>query len=104
MSGRVSEPVHLTADEGQRLMAVAYKDGSVVLHRGDVRKERGSKSKVLVEGGRGDAVSGMAFRNTSKATLLYVATESSVRCFCVSDKTETAVTLDSVGCGPGTVL
>ncbi len=43
----------------------------------------------------------MAFKTTTKSTLLYVATDRSVRCFCVSDKAETAVTLDNVGCKEG---
>ncbi len=110
LSGRISEPTFLCAHKGQTLMAIAYDDGSVILHRGDVRRERGSRQKVLIDGGGragaapSEKISGMTFRSTNKATLLYVATERSVKCFCLSDRAETCVTLDNVGCSPGLAI
>ena len=84
LSGRVSSPTFLSVDDSQGLMAVAYDEGSLVLHRGDIRwegalskklslsaysttlfrRERGSKQKVLIDGrqAEGEKISGMAFK------------------------------------------
>ena len=39
---------------------MAYDDGTVVLHRGDVTKEKGTRLKVLME--PGPTVAGLAFK------------------------------------------
>jgi len=100
------EPVQVCAHEGSpssTALAVAYSDGSLVVHRGgrDLRKERGMGQKRIVEGNGRDLVSGMAFRDDNDRLLLYVATNSAVKCYSLSKDKETLAVLDRVGCEPG---
>nr|CAD7202335.1 unnamed protein product [Timema douglasi] len=87
----------LCVHENLNLMAVGFHDGSIVLFRGDVCRERTNKQKVLKDGSV--PVTGLAFRTTAKFLYLYVSTTSSVVLFniTVKDK-EIKVHLDGLGC------
>nr|CAD7588133.1 unnamed protein product [Timema genevievae] len=87
----------LCVHDNLNLMAVGFHDGSIVLFRGDVCRERTNKQKVLKDGGV--PVTGLAFRTTAKFLYLYVSTTSSVVLFniTVKDK-EIKVHLDGLGC------
>ena len=70
---------------------------------GEISRERGSKTKVILRGGGGgDGVTGLAFKGTGKSALLYVSTVGGVVCFnvAVRDK-EVKAKLDTVGCEKG---
>ena len=62
--------------ESLTLLAVGYDDGGVVIHRGDITRDRGHKTKVLLE--RGHTLAGMAFKTTETGTFLYIATSEDV--------------------------
>lgn len=95
-----NKPENVTAlcvHENLNLMAVGFNDGSVILYRGDITRERTNKTKLLKDGNA--AVTGLAFRTTSKLTHLFVVTTSSLFLYniTVRDK-EQKVLLDSMGC------
>nr|CAD7456680.1 unnamed protein product [Timema tahoe] len=87
----------LCVHDNLNLMAVGFHDGSIVLFRGDVCRERTNKQKVLKDGSV--PVTGLAFKTTAKFLYLYVSTTSSVVLFniTVKDK-EIKVHLDGLGC------
>ncbi|XP_017787997.1 PREDICTED: vacuolar protein sorting-associated protein 11 homolog [Habropoda laboriosa] len=58
------------------LMAVGFADGSIMLYRGDLTRERKNKIKVLKD--TNDSITGLAIRSTSKQNHLFVATPNSV--------------------------
>ncbi|XP_066993542.2 vacuolar protein sorting-associated protein 11 homolog [Anabrus simplex] len=95
-----NKPVPATAlcvHDSLNLMAVGFSDGSIVLYRGDVMRERNSKQKILRDGSH--PVTGLAFRCTSKYTFLFSATTNSVCLFNVTLKDkEQKIHLDSMGC------
>lgn len=66
------------------LLAVGFTDGSVLLQRGEVGRERSLKQVVLREGSH--AVSGLAFRVTARASFLFVATTGSVLLYNITTK------------------
>ncbi|XP_047107852.1 vacuolar protein sorting-associated protein 11 homolog isoform X3 [Schistocerca piceifrons] len=95
-----NKPENVTAlcvHENLNLMAVGFNDGSVILYRGDITRERTNKTKVLKDGNA--TVTGLAFRTTSKLSHLFVVTTNSLFLYniTVRDK-EQKVLLDSMGC------
>ncbi|KAK5641973.1 hypothetical protein RI129_010520 [Pyrocoelia pectoralis] len=96
-----NKPVAATAlcvHEGLQVMAVGFVDGSLVLYRGDVTRDRGSKQKLLRD--VSSTVTGLAFKSTTSTILLFVGTESSVCVFNVTHKDrEQKCNLDTIGCG-----
>uniref|UniRef100_A0A8C8DT21 VPS11 core subunit of CORVET and HOPS complexes n=1 Tax=Oryzias sinensis TaxID=183150 RepID=A0A8C8DT21_9TELE len=76
-------------------MAIGFTDGSVVLTKGDITRDRHSKTVTLHEGS--SPVTGLAFRQV-KSTHLFVATLEKVYCFTLSVKEYPKVELDSHGC------
>ncbi|XP_033330810.1 vacuolar protein sorting 11 [Megalopta genalis] len=79
------------------LMAIGFGDGSVMLYRGDLTRERKNKIKVLK--GTGVSITGLAIRAMSKQTHLFVATTNSVFLYNVTVKDkEFKSPLDSMGC------
>lgn len=54
-----------------------FTDGSVVLTKGDITRDRHSKTQILHEDGY--PVTGLAFRQSGKATHLFVATTESIQ-------------------------
>ncbi|XP_070156564.1 vacuolar protein sorting-associated protein 11 homolog isoform X1 [Polyergus mexicanus] len=79
------------------LMAIGFGDGSIMLYRGDLTRERKNKIKVLKEANL--SITGLAIRATGKQTHLFVATQNSVFLYniTVKDK-EFKSTLDTMGC------
>ncbi|XP_012139382.1 vacuolar protein sorting 11 isoform X2 [Megachile rotundata] len=80
------------------LMAIGFGDGSIMLYRGDLTRERKNKIKVLKDTNL--SITGLAIRSTSKQTHLFVATPSSVFLYNVTVKDkEFKSTLDTMmGC------
>jgi len=66
------------------LVAVGFSDGTVLLQRGEVGRERSLKQVTLRDGSNG--VSGLAFRITARASFLFVATTGSVLLYNITTK------------------
>ncbi|CAL1686711.1 unnamed protein product [Lasius platythorax] len=79
------------------LMAIGFGDGSIMLYRGDLTRERKNKIKVLKDANL--SITGLAIRTTGKQTHMFVATQNSVFLYniTVKDK-EFKSTLDTMGC------
>ena len=116
----------IAVHENCSLAAVGLSNNCVLLLRGDVTRDRGTKQKVLLDGSsssitslpknssgssgtsllrRDDSspsVSGLAFKSASRISWLYVATTEKIIAFNVSirDK-ESCLQLDNIGCPEG---
>ncbi|XP_061659657.1 vacuolar protein sorting-associated protein 11 homolog isoform X1 [Syngnathoides biaculeatus] len=86
----------LSVHENLNFMAIGFTDGSVVLTKGDITRDRHSKTLILHEGTI--AVTGLAFRQVAKVTHLFVATLEKVHCYSLSVKEYPKVELDTHGC------
>ena len=96
-------PSALAVDDDLNLLAVGLDNGTLILIRGDLRRDRGTKQKVLLSSGSGSGIgiSGLAFRGSK----LYVATSNEVLYFNVSNKDkETCASLDDIGCDAGNFI
>ncbi|XP_008204135.1 vacuolar protein sorting-associated protein 11 homolog isoform X1 [Nasonia vitripennis] len=79
------------------LMAVGFEDGSIMLYRGDLTRERKNKIKVLKDSSA--VVTGLAIKSTGKQTYLFVATTNSVYLYNITIKDkEFKSALDNMGC------
>lgn len=88
----------LCVNDTLTLMAVGFVDGSIVLYRGDVTRERTSKQKPLKNGCH-SCVTGLAFHQTAKHTYLFVSTLSGVYLYNITHKDkEEKDEVDSIGC------
>lgn len=65
-------------------MAVGFVDGSLVLYRGDITRERNSKQKLLRDSS--SIVTGLAFKTSSSNIFLFLATDSSVIVYNITHK------------------
>ena len=95
------EPVSITASDNLQLLAVAFSDGGIVLHRGDVTAFPTRYKKTIRE--KGHMISAMSFVTGDTGSFLYVATSEDVLMFNVSvkDKEERSKILDTRGCTRG---
>ncbi|XP_045478377.1 vacuolar protein sorting-associated protein 11 homolog [Harmonia axyridis] len=95
-----NRPVQVSAlcvHENLQLMALGFIDGSLMLYRGDITRERSSKQKLLRDAS--SAVTGLAFKTTSTSNYLFLATDSSVIVYNITQKDkEEKVHLDNIGC------
>nr|XP_008196910.1 PREDICTED: vacuolar protein sorting-associated protein 11 homolog [Tribolium castaneum] len=95
-----NRPVHascLCVHEGAQLMAVGFVDGSLVLYRGDITRDRSSKQKLLRDAS--STVTGLAFKTTSTNIFLFLATDSAVMVYNITHKDkEVKFHLDNIGC------
>lgn len=90
-------PSCIAITDSLSFMAVGFPDGSILLYRGDVKRERTSKQKLL----KYDlsSITGLAFHTSAKTTVLYVATVNSIEMFDVTYKDKEKRThLDKDGC------
>ncbi|KAG8434609.1 hypothetical protein GDO86_012832 [Hymenochirus boettgeri] len=86
----------ITVHENLNFMAIGFTDGSVILTKGDITRDRHSKTQIL----QGIyPVTGMAFRQTGKTTHLFVVTTENVRSYELTQKDYPYTELDSHGCG-----
>ncbi|CAD6232599.1 GSCOCG00006969001-RA-CDS [Cotesia congregata] len=82
------------------MMAVGFSDGSVMLYRGDVTRDRKNKIKVIKDSNT--AVTGLEIRSTGKQNHLFVATTLNVYLYNITAKDkEVKTVLDNMGCAPG---
>ncbi|KAI8092579.1 uncharacterized protein BX664DRAFT_364524 [Halteromyces radiatus] len=80
-------------------MAVGLANGTVLLYRLDLIKDRTPKPKVIYEGQ--EPITGLGFREQTKSTILFMVTTTSVMSYNTTASKPTAVTLDEQGCGLG---
>lgn len=85
----------LAVCESSNLMAIGHQDGSIILFRGDIGRDKTSKQKVLKDGNQ--PITGLAFRTQDKKTFLFVATTSNVQLYNLSMK-DTLNQIESYGC------
>ncbi|XP_050409252.1 vacuolar protein sorting-associated protein 11 homolog [Patella vulgata] len=64
----------LAVHDNLNYMAVGFETGSVVLFKGDVTRERHSKSRIVFENSK--RVTGLMFRSSGKDIFLFVVTEN----------------------------
>ncbi|XP_068096951.1 vacuolar protein sorting-associated protein 11 homolog isoform X1 [Hyperolius riggenbachi] len=87
----------ITVHENLNFMAIGFADGSIVLTKGDITRDRHSKTQILQEGSY--PITGMAFRQTGKTTHLFVVSTENVKAYELSHKDYPCTELDSHGCG-----
>ncbi|KAI1230668.1 hypothetical protein IHE44_0008543, partial [Lamprotornis superbus] len=87
----------LTVHENLNFMAIGFADGSVVLTKGDITRDRHSKTQILHEGSY--PVTGLAFRQSGKTTHLFVVTTENIQSYMLSVKDYPHLELDTHGCG-----
>ncbi|XP_019478448.1 vacuolar protein sorting-associated protein 11 homolog [Meleagris gallopavo] len=87
----------LTVHENLNFMAIGFADGSVVLTKGDITRDRHSKTQILHEGSY--PVTGLAFRQSGKTTHLFVVTTENIQSYLLSVKDYSHLELDNHGCG-----
>ncbi|XP_065191110.1 vacuolar protein sorting-associated protein 11 homolog [Sycon ciliatum] len=85
----------VAAHENLQAMAVGFCDGSVLLVRGDITRERHSKTRVIHSDKH--PVTGLAFRHVSGQTVLFVATTDTITSYNLTHKDFRNV-LDMHGC------
>lgn len=94
-------PTCVCVHEGVNLLAVSFEDGSILLFRGDLTRDRSSKPKLLKDCGI-NSITGLAFRTSAKCCFLFVTSTEQVFFYDVSTKDkEIKISLDNVGCQPG---
>ncbi|GFR61248.1 vacuolar protein sorting-associated protein 11-like protein [Elysia marginata] len=82
-------------------MAVGFENGVVLLFKGDVTRERHSKSRNVFEGTK--RVTGLIFKTTGKDVILFVVTDNSLYTVNITAK-DTQMKLDDTGANPGCVV
>ncbi|XP_072041834.1 vacuolar protein sorting-associated protein 11 homolog [Amphiura filiformis] len=95
-SNNPSQVSSLTVSENLNMMAIGFMDGSVTLIRGDVTRERHSKSRTIHQDKT--PVTGLAFRHSQRNTFLYVVTETCTLSFNLTGKEPRKEVLDLHGC------
>ncbi|XP_037003203.1 vacuolar protein sorting-associated protein 11 homolog isoform X3 [Artibeus jamaicensis] len=81
----------LTVHENLNFMAIGFTDGSVTLNKGDITRDRHSKTQILHKGNY--PVTGLAFRQAGKTTHLFVVTTENVQMLFKKNLFEMAINL-----------
>ncbi|KAI8391064.1 uncharacterized protein BYT42DRAFT_591772 [Radiomyces spectabilis] len=79
--------------------AIGLANGTVILIRGDLSKDRTTKQKVIYEGV--EPITGLGFREQTKSTILFIVTTTSIMSYNTSANKPAVTTLDEQGCGLG---
>ncbi|KAK3087703.1 hypothetical protein FSP39_009366 [Pinctada imbricata] len=87
----------LSVHDNLNWMAVGFESGSVILFKGDVTKDRHSKTRIVHESSK--PVTGLAFKTQGKNIFLYVVTEASVLSICISGKQDVKTSVEDFGSG-----
>ncbi|XP_072393967.1 vacuolar protein sorting-associated protein 11 homolog [Diabrotica undecimpunctata] len=87
----------LCVHENLQMMAVGFVDGTLLIYRGDITRDRSSKQNLLRAANA--IITGLAFKTTAASIFLFVATETSVLVYNVTQKDkEQKYHLDNIGC------
>ncbi|KAK7475894.1 hypothetical protein BaRGS_00032862, partial [Batillaria attramentaria] len=82
-------------------MAVGFENGTVILFKGDVTRDRHSKQRAVYENSK--PITGLAFRSSAKDVFLFVVTEFSVLSINITSK-DTRLQLEQFGAKRGNVV
>ncbi|XP_069106820.1 vacuolar protein sorting-associated protein 11 homolog isoform X1 [Argopecten irradians] len=86
----------LAVHENLAWMAVGFENGSVVLFKGDVTKDRHTKTRIVYENPK--PVTGLAFKTSGTKTIfLFVVTEAQVVSIAISGKQDQKSTVEHFG-------
>ena len=107
----------LAVHDNLTVAAVGFSNHCLLLLRGDITRDRGTKQKILLESLQGQqrnniqnssvsktspSISGLSFKSSSRVSWLYVATTDQILVFNLSAKDkESANQLDNIGCPTG---
>ncbi|KAL1494957.1 hypothetical protein ABEB36_010457 [Hypothenemus hampei] len=87
----------LAVCDNQQLMAVGFLDGSLILYRGDITREKSSKQKTFKD--VKTEITGLAFKLTANRIFLFVSTYKEVFVYNITQKDkEQKYQLDNIGC------
>ncbi|XP_060522802.1 vacuolar protein sorting-associated protein 11 homolog isoform X2 [Cylas formicarius] len=87
----------LTVHDGLQLMAIGFVDGSLLLYRGDITRERSCKQKLFKD--HSSEITGLAFKSLATNTFLFVSTDRSIIVYNIFQKDkEQKCHLDNIGC------
>jgi len=75
-TGKISPVTSIAILDSMSQMAIGLENGTVILMRGDILRDRFTKTRIIHEG-KG-AVTGLGFKEEGKQTLLYIVTNSSI--------------------------
>lgn len=93
---RPVEACTMCVHDGLQLLAVGFVDGSLILYRGDITRDRSSRQKVLKDGS--SPITGLSFKSMANQTYLFVASTSAVVLYNITHKDkEHKVSLDNYG-------
>ncbi|XP_070533237.1 vacuolar protein sorting-associated protein 11 homolog [Ptychodera flava] len=87
----------LCVSETLNMMAVGFTDGSVVLIKGDVLRDRHTKSRTIHQ--ESSKITGLAFRHSQKYVTLFIVSETNVLSVNLTAK-DRQEKLDTHGCPP----
>ncbi|PVD32476.1 hypothetical protein C0Q70_07915 [Pomacea canaliculata] len=90
-----------TVHENFNFMAVGFENGTVILYKGDVTRDRHSKQRVVFENAR--PITGLSFKSGTKEVFLFVVTETAVVSINVTNK-DTRNQLEQFGASRGNVV
>lgn len=94
---RASSVTCIAVHENLNYLAVGFENGSVVLYKGDVTKDRHNKSRQIYEGPH--AITCLGFKTVTKNTVLFITTQHHVLSINISIKDRDRTTiLDQHGC------
>ncbi|XP_076269344.1 vacuolar protein sorting 11 isoform X2 [Rhynchophorus ferrugineus] len=90
----------LAVHDSSQFMAIGFVDGSLVLYRGDITRDRSSKQKCLkISSNAKSEITGLAFKISGNKSFLFVATDRAVIVFDITYKDkEQQCPLDNIGC------
>lgn len=94
-------PSHVTSfvvHENLALMAVGFEQGSCILYKGDIAKDRRTNKTIYLPTETGLPITGLSFSGGGKQMFAFVATERQVMSFNLLDKSPKKNMLDQRGC------
>ena len=109
----------LAVQENLNVAAVGFSNHCLILLRGDITRDRGTKQKMLLnpsqspQGGRSQtlsgsqesnvpSISGISFKSSGRSSWLYVATTNQIFVYNLSTRDKEVKTpLDNIGCPTG---
>lgn len=96
---RAVEACAMCVHDGLQLLAIGFTDGSIILYRGNITRDRASRMKVLRDDNSPQMkITGLSFKSTTNNTYLFVATTTNIFLYNITYKDkEHRTTLDSTG-------
>ena len=105
----------LAVDEKLNMAAIGFSNHCLLLLRGDITRDRGTKQKILLDASKPpsktqshdtdiskSSISGVSFKSSSRTSWLYVATTDEILLFDLSVRDrELLKRLDNIGCPKG---